>query len=236
MNRLKRKPRPGKISFFHNRDGWQIIYTGFILIMLCFFIMFTSFASLEQKKIQSFVESFSSAVHVLDGGKQIEQGTVTKDSTMPVLSKKDHLSELFESVKQMSARVELDEVRIERTDQGIILSFSDELLFESGKADFVSVAYERMEKIGQLIRGLDVQVEIQGHTDNMPISTEQFPSNWELSTARAVTVLRYLTDPLGIEPSRLSAVGFGEYQPVAPNETADQRARNRRVDLVFKRI
>jgi chemotaxis protein MotB len=90
-----------------------------------------------------------------------------------------------------------------------------------------------LKKVGDIIARTGFEVRIEGHTDDLPIRTVHFPSNWELSTARAVNVLRYFIETVGISSERLSAVGFSEFQPMVPNDSAGHRARNRRVEIIF---
>lgn len=214
--------------------GWQIIYTGFILIMLSFFILLTSFASLDPSKITRFVGSFANAVNVLDYGNSIDQGETPADAELNVLPRQDLVADLFERVRRISNEVGLDLVELRRSAHGVEMTLKDTLLFDSGRAAFLSDGYTRMEKIARLIRRIDVPVEIEGHTDNRPIRTREFPSNWELSTARAVAVLRYLIEKEKIDPAKLSAAGFSSHRPVAANDSPGHMALNRRVNFVFK--
>ncbi len=213
--------------------GWQTVYAGFAMIMLSFFILLTSFSSLAPSKITRFVSSFSDAVSVLEHGSNIEEGKTIKDDEVQLLPREDLAAQLFEQVRQASHAEGLDQVVLQRTPKGVVLTLNDTLLFDSGQARLSEAAYPRLEKIGRLIQRIQVPVEIQGHTDNQPIHTNEFPSNWELSTARAISVLRHLIQTPEIAPERLSAVGFAEFQPMVANDTAENRAQNRRVDFVF---
>lgn len=214
--------------------GWQIVYTGFILIMLCFFIMLTSFASLQQSKITRFVNAFSVAVSVFQGGKSPERGKTMIDSGINMVDKEDQLARLFEKMRMISQQNDLDQVEIKKMRHGVVVTLSDNLLFPSGQAQLSDQAHLLLDKIGRIILELKVPVEIEGHTDNVPIQTAAFPSNWELSTARAVNVLRYLIDHFQVDASRISAVGRSEYQPVRANDSEENKARNRRVEFIFK--
>ena len=109
----------------------------------------------------------------------------------------------------------------------------DAILFESGRAELKPEGIEVLKKLEGLISDFDNELVIEGHTDNVPMTSGRFPSNWELSTARAVTVVRYLSESLDIDPGRLSAVGYGEYRPIKPNDTAENRAANRRVNILI---
>jgi chemotaxis protein MotB len=113
------------------------------------------------------------------------------------------------------------------------MRLSEHTLFDVGIASLSPESVSLLQKIGAVISKTSYRVQIEGHTDNLPINSEKFPSNWELSTARAVNVLRYFIDVHGISPHRLFAVGFGEYQPLVPNASPAQRAKNRRVEIIF---
>jgi chemotaxis protein MotB len=214
--------------------GWQIVYTGFILILLCFFILLTSFASLEHSKITQFVQSFSSAVSVFDDGRSLEPGKTIFSTDAMVVDKEDPIALLFEKVKQLGKQNGLDQVSIQRSDRGIIMTLADKMLFESGEAALSESSHVLLDKIGMVVKSTNARVDIQGHTDDMPIRTDAYPSNWELSTARSVNVLRYLLTEAGVSSHRLSAVGLSKYHPLVPNISAENRARNRRVEIIFR--
>ena len=216
-----------------NTNGWQIVYTGFILIMLCFFIMLTSFASLQQSKITRFARAFSTAVSVFKGGSSLEKGQTMINADALILSKEDKMARLFQQVRLLTQQNRLDQVSLHRDERGVVMTLADKLLFESGQAQLSASADGLLDRISRLIQTISVPIEIQGHTDNVPIHTSGFASNWELSTARAVNVLRYLVERKHVNPHRLSAVGFSEYQPMADNSSAAGRTRNRRVDIIF---
>lgn len=217
-----------------NADGWQIVYTGFILILLCFFIMLTSFASLEHSRITQFVQSFATAVSVFDGGRSLEPGKTVINADAMVVDKEDPIALLFEKVKQAGKQNGLDPISIQRSDRGVIMTLADKMLFESGEAVLSASSHDLLKKIGMIVNSTHARVDIQGHTDDQPIRTHAFPSNWELSTARAVNVLRYLIADAGVPSHRLSAVGMSEYHPLVPNNSAENRARNRRVEIIFR--
>ncbi|RNC29585.1 MAG: Motility protein B [Candidatus Dichloromethanomonas elyunquensis] len=120
-------------------------------------------------------------------------------------------------------------------ERGLVVSIQDTLLFASGSADITSAAQNILKKISTVLKASPNYIKVEGHTDNLPIHTAQFPSNWELSVLRATNVLQILGTEGGIDSQRLSATGYGEYRPVADNKTEAGRAANRRVDLVILR-
>ena len=214
--------------------GWQIVYTGFILILLCFFILLTSFASLEQSKIMPFVKSFSRAVSVFAHGVSLEAGETMIRSKAMVVDKEDRIAALFQLVKKISNQNGLDQLNIRSTKQGVVMTLADKMLFEVGDAALSTSSFALLNKIGAMINKLNVRVDIEGHTDSTPIRTVKYASNWDLSTARAVNVLRYLAADGRVRSDLLSAVGFSKYHPMAPNNSPENRNQNRRVDFIFR--
>ena len=151
-----------------------------------------------------------------------------------MVDKEDTMAELFKKVRLLSQRNALDHVNIQRSRRGIVMTLSDKLLFSSGQSELSHKAIPLMGKIAEIINTMKTPVEIEGHTDDVPIHTHAFASNWELSTARAVNVLRFLTTDGKVDPKHVSAVGMAEYHPVVPNDTAENRSINRRVEIIFK--
>jgi chemotaxis protein MotB len=123
------------------------------------------------------------------------------------------------------------DIQVTRTPQGTRLSFDDQVLFNFGSAAINPAGFAFLDKIADALDELPYAVRVEGHTDNVPIQTRRFPSNWELSVARAVNVVKYFAEVSNIDPKRLSAVGYGESRPVAANDTRANRAKNRRVEI-----
>ena len=126
-----------------------------------------------------------------------------------------------------------DEIYLAFLGEGLIMRLSEHALFDQGSADISAEALPLLDKIGAIISKTAYLIRIEGHTDNLPIHTELFPSNWELSTARAVNVLRYFIKNHNIDPQRLAAEGFGEFHPLVANDSPENRAKNRRVEIIF---
>ena len=136
---------------------------------------------------------------------------------------------------RLSQEIQDKQVRLEMMEKGLVITFVGDVLFDSGKAKIRSEAYEMLNKVARVLKENvpELKVGIEGHTDNVPIQHSGWKSNWELSTARALSVLHYLIGNEGISPDRLSAIGYGEYQPVASNDTKNGRQLNRRVEIVI---
>jgi chemotaxis protein MotB len=129
------------------------------------------------------------------------------------------------------------EIEVYEAKKGLVISFIDRVLFDSGRAEIKSQAHSVLEKVAQIIKGYPNRpVLIEGHTDNVPIGPRlksRYQTNWELSTARAVAVLRYLIEKHNLPPEQLTAAGYGEYHPIADNESKEGRQKNRRVEIVI---
>ena len=222
----------------HNENpaggGWEIIYTGFVLILLCFFIMLSSFATMEQSKIARFVRSFANALSVLPGGLSFESGKEVVPPSADLVDLKNELAEIFKDLNAHTPSHEPEkDVSIAISEKGLVVKLSDQTLFNLGSAKISAEFFPYLEKVGSIISKTAYSVRVEGHTDNLPIHTNKFPSNWELSTARAVNVLRFFVDNCHIPAQRLSAVGFGEFQPLYENDSPEHRAKNRRVEIIF---
>jgi chemotaxis protein MotB len=147
---------------------------------------------------------------------------------------KNALAQIFSELEKLSEDLKRkNDITVAYTPEGLVMHLSDRALFDVGVADISPQAIPLLKKVGDIIRRTIFDIRIEGHTDDLPIQTVRFPSNWELSTARAVNVLRYFIEIGGISTSRLSAIGCGQFQPLVPNDRNEHRSQNRRVAIVF---
>jgi len=153
--------------------------------------------------------------------------------------KEDELSELEQAKllleKKLKQEIDDRSVRLEMAEKGLAIIFLTEVLFDSGKVEIKPEAFSALDKIANVLEKNveDRNIGIEGHTDNEPIKHSGWKSNWELSTSRATSVLHYLVDKKGISPKRVAAIGYGEYRPVASNDTVAGKKQNRRVEIVI---
>ena len=138
-------------------------------------------------------------------------------------------------MRELKGQIETGQIKIEQLERGLVLTVLEDVLFDSGKTNIKSKGKETLMKVANVLNencpGKDVSIE--GHTDNVPIKHSGWKSNWELSTARAHSVLHFFIDECAIEPQRLRVAGFGEYAPAASNDTKEGREQNRRVEIVI---
>ena len=230
----KRAHKRNRIAANAPGTGWLIVYTSFILILLSFFIMLSSFATMDEAKVLQFTRSFADAVNILSGGLGFERGRTILNPSEEIVDKESALADIFNAVAAYSEALELEHaVELTSGAKGVVMTLADKALFDLGDAQVTPDAATLLNKVGAIISQTNYEVRIEGHTDNLPIRTDRFPSNWELSTARAVNVLRFFVEKLNIPARRLFAVGFGEFQPRYPNDTEEKRSLNRRVEIVF---
>ncbi len=152
---------------------------------------------------------------------------------------KKELDELARAKLELEDRLRKEiadeEVTVERVDRGLVITFVAEVLFNSGKADLRPNSFAKLDKVARVLNTTvkDLSVGVEGHTDNDPIKRSRWKSNWELSTARALSVLHYMEEQHSVDPMRLSATGYGEYRPLTSNGTKEGKQKNRRVEIVI---
>jgi chemotaxis protein MotB len=225
-----------------SHDRWLISYADFITLLFALFVVLFAFAKADQKKQIQVAAAITGAFHemgVFTGSASSEQasaptGAVMTEEIVSTAKVKDDLDQMrHELEKTLSKEIEKKSVSIEMTREGLVISLREAGFFASGSAtpkpESVPVLRQIAEKLGR--SPYDMRVE--GHTDNIPIHTAEFDSNWELSSLRATRIARIFLDLQAIPPERISAAGFAEFHPVASNDTEDGRAKNRRVDLVI---
>ncbi|MDD4503225.1 MAG: OmpA family protein [Clostridiaceae bacterium] len=216
---------------------WMSTYGDMMTLLLCFFVLLFSFATLDVQKFQAIAQSMNGSLGVLDSGMTLSMEPLV--NSFPADSPNEEVEEFRQLYEQMSEYIKENNLESSITlrldERGLLVRFMDDVLFESGKADLTSKAREIINKISEIIRQNDKNIRVEGHTDNVPINTFRFPSNWELSTTRAVNVVKYLIEERGIEAKRMSASGYSDQHPVDDNDTSEGRQKNRRVDMVILR-
>jgi chemotaxis protein MotB len=176
----------------------------------------------QYSSLQSDEDTDSSMV----SNDQVNNNPASAGSTTDMLKLKKDLQEA------MGKELANHEMNLEVTPEGFVISLRELGFFNSGEAELLPGAGDKLIRIAKLLSRPGLEIRVNGHSDNQPIHNDQFDSNWELSTARAMTVLRLLVNKGGFDPTKISASGFGEYRPVGDNATPDGRKINRRVDMV----
>lgn len=155
-------------------------------------------------------------------------------STTEAITEQTTLENLEASLNSLFASQGVDSsISTQIDDRGLIITLDNAILFDSGSAEIKTQNENTLLQIADTIKNLENYIRIEGHTDNVPMSNSSYPSNWELSSARATNVVKLFIDKAGISPAKLIAVGYGEYRPVADNTTVEGRAQNRRIDIII---
>lgn len=220
-----------------NNERWLVSYADFITLLFAFFVVMFASSQTDAKKIQKFSEAFSEAVgiHKDTAGEGLLAGPpeprLIDLAANPELLPKD-LEALQKALDNRAKQDGLEGVKVTVVNGELQYDMAEKLVFDSGDDKIKPDAITALMGLADHVREGKFELRVEGHTDNIPIASGRFPSNWELSTSRAMAVLRVLADEGRIASHRLSAAGYGEFRPVASNDTTDGRARNRRVLIV----
>jgi chemotaxis protein MotB len=198
-----------------SHERWLISYADFITLMFTFFAALYALSSVDKAKVESFSGSLRQAFKVME-----EPIPLLEEKTKALLQ---DISKNIQGVEGVSVKTD---------PRGVVVTFSDAVLFASGSAEVKKEAFDVLERLSKTLNTVPGRIIIEGHTDNVPLSGGKYTSNWELSTARAASVLHFFITK-GVDPNRFAIAGYGEYRPMANNETEDGRAKNRRVELVI---
>ncbi len=249
---IRRKPLDDEDE---NHERWLVSYADFITLLFAFFVVMYAISSVNQKKYEQLSDAMGSAFtgKVSADGQIIQlntaakagntQGALQKNILKPLplsqlqaeKAKKERETMLKVAVDLSSKLTNLineKKVNVGQNNLGVRIDINDSLLFEPGSADLSQRASPLMAQISEILNTSHYAVQIEGHTDNTPIHSEVFFSNWELSALRASSVVRMLIDQ-GVQEKRLSATGFGSTQPISDNETPEGRSKNRRVAIMI---
>lgn len=220
----------------------MVSYADFITLLFAFFVVMYSISSLNEGKYKILSESLvgvfnqqERAVKPIPVGEERPRTSEPDELNNHAAQGSDPLESIMRSMREaFSDLIDAKQVTLRGNESWVEIELSSSLLFPSGDALPNDQAFDLLEKVARILAPYDNPIRVEGFTDNLPISTAQYPTNWELSSARAGSVVRMLVAE-GVAPTRLAAVGYGEYQPIVDNSTPEGRARNRRVVLVVSR-
>lgn len=226
---LRKRRKPDDI----NPNAWMDTYADTITLLLTFFILLYSFSTTDNEKLKLIAAALKGQITGIPM-KLEDVPDITDEEIEVGVGEKSPYQILLEDIQEIIDKNGLtDTVKIREEDAGVVLQLSESILFDLGKADLKADSIPVLEVISGLIPSIENEIMIQGHTDNMPINSGTYKSNWELSTSRAVNVVKYFIETKGFDPTRFSATGYGEYRPLVDNTTEENRAINRRVDILI---
>ena len=248
MARKRREEEPD------SHDRWLVSYADFITLLFAFFVVMYAVSSVNEGKYKVLSTSLTNAFKNTTGQSGSQPLTVMQGSppimARPIIKadnksadqkkveeKKNEKRQQMKSVannimEALQPLVAQGKVRLLETSRGVTIEINDSILFPAGQSKLQPASSSAMGAIAQVLASTDFPITIEGHTDNVPIATPQFPSNWELSAMRATTVLRLFNDS-GVGAERLTAIGYGETRPIETNTSVEGRARNRRVSILI---
>jgi chemotaxis protein MotB len=234
---MRRRKKPEEHD---NLERWLITYADLITLLLAFFIMMYTFSKQDTQKYREVTGHLKT---IFTGGSPAgSHGSVPASAPFDVfLAPPGSTEDVKKRLEQEIEKVEGngDEIKkkisVISDERGIVIRILDEAFFDPGKADLRQGAKKTLDRIAPVISTVNNPVRVEGHTDNIPIGTPEFRSNWELSVRRATEVIRYLIEKHDLSPRRISAVGYAEYHPIAPNTTPENRSRNRRIEIIVSK-
>ena len=213
--------------------GWVMTYGDMMSLLLCFFVLIVSFSSMQEAKFNEVAMSLRKAFGVMTEPQSLIH---IDDPIVPrheIKEQTDLLMEVRELEKALLDKQLATEVALEFTPDGVKFRLEAPVLFNAGRSGLAPESSEVLDTLAEFLGKFPGEVRIEGHSDATPIRNSRFPSNWELSAARAGAVARYFQGA-GLSPTRLVATGFGEHRPLADNATVEGRAKNRRVEIFLK--
>lgn len=251
---MARKKRPEE---HENHERWLVSYADFITLLFAFFVVMYAISSINEGKyrvlsdslVDAFKQTPTSQEPLRLGKEQPHRSQSSKQNVIlqPIEVRKAEQAQETKRKKQeekmkgiatdllkvMEPLVKEGQVRVTQSPLGVSIEINASVLFAPGQAQLEKQSIQVLTAVGQVVAGVPNAVQIEGHTDNIPISTPAYPSNWELSTARASSVVRLFIEN-GVSPSRLTAIGYADQRPVEPNDTNEGRGRNRRVTVMIE--
>lgn len=217
-----------------NHERWLVSYADFITLLFAFFTTMYAISTVDAHKLSNMVDSMQQAFDSEGRPRPVPDMAPARRGDAPGAVRLPPEARERQLAERLRARLDNDAVDVDIDPRGIVVSMREAGSFPTGSADLAPAAKAVLAALADTIGAeRTMKLRVEGHTDDVPIQTGRFASNWELSTARATSVVTHLVQQLGVAPGRLSAAGYGEFHPRVPNATAADRARNRRVDVVI---
>jgi chemotaxis protein MotB len=233
------RKKKGHAEAHDNAERWLLTYADMITLLVAFFVMMYSMSVLNLAKFHQVAISIKSGFGGTVSGaghSVLEQsgGEGRKPTILPEMNPAQPAA-IAKQIRHYIRERKLEkDLRVKVTERGVVVTIvTDDMLFPKGEADVTPGTARLLDKVSSIIAKTSNLIRVEGHTDDLPINTTRFPSNWELSTSRATTVVRYLIEHDRIDPARISAAGYADSRPLVPNDSEANRRFNRRVDIVI---
>lgn len=228
----------------HIDETWLIPYADMLTLLLALFIVMFAMSKTDEQKFKRFSQEFNvifaggAGMSVLPNDGNSIAPAESKQTSQPTgnIIEQDKMNGIKNTLEgEIASKGYADKVKVELNNDGLYISIQDVVLFDSGDATVLDKVKPLLIQISSMLKGLNNNIRINGHTDNVPINTTKFRSNWDLSAMRAINVMHYMVDNGGLKPEKISIQAYGEYQPKFDNSTAEGRAKNRRVEILILR-
>lgn len=232
----------------HEEEGeaWLLPYSDLMTLLLAVFIVLFAVSQVDAAKAKLMSDEFSDKMMSQEAAMSNNPNNEVPEEKTSVVSEsasaKANFSEEVEQENLQKLKAQLDTLLDSKgltgavttiiDERGLVVRFNNAILFDSGSAEIIKEKEGILLDVAKLIKTMQNYIRIEGHTDTVPMSSEVYPSNWELSSARASSVVKLFINKSQISPDRLVAVGYGEYKPVADNKTPEGRQKNRRIDII----
>ena len=210
-----------------DKDRYLITYADLITLLLGLFIILYAISSVDNTKYQKMALAMANVFGTDADADSIQQWVKGITTVSPIKKLKGDLTALIDKNNYSSS------IRLDENERGLTVHILEDIMFAPGKAELVENSKYVLKNLAVILRALPNDIRIEGHTDNIPINTAVFPSNWHLSVARATSTAYYLMQYENLNPDKISVVGNAEYKPIAANDTPEHRSQNRRVDIVI---
>jgi chemotaxis protein MotB len=223
-------------------SAWMVTFADLIMLLLTFFVLLLSMSSMDRKKLKEIILHVREAAGLLEfsGSRGITDLATfikrhRKEKETYFMIDRDLLRYLFMPSMESDRKME-EIIDIIDDERGIVISFQEDIMFDPGEATLKKEAFPVLDSIAKAIGSSPNDILIMGHTDNVPVQGKLYESKWELSSYRGLSVLEYFLKEKGLLPSRFSVGGYGPSRPLYPNDTPENRALNRRIEIIFKNL
>ena len=237
-----------------NHERWLVSYADFITLLFAFFVVLFASSEMDRKKMEQMSRTYSAylaggagaarlvtaeyeAAERAEAGRAAAEraadSKTAREQALAVVQEQMH--PIQESIEEaLRELIEAQKLSVSIEVRGLVVSLKEAAVFGAGDATFHEGAMETLGRVAMALDGLsEYEIRLEGHTDNTPIRSSRFPSNWELSSARAIEVMQFLARYPSLNESRMSVAGYGEHRPIGQNTTGEGRSTNRRVDIVI---
>jgi chemotaxis protein MotB len=218
--------------------GWMATFSDLCTLLMTFFVLLLSFSTMDVIKFKQMAGSMEKAFGYTTEAKGVYENKASTPVTIQLSENENKMldnMEIGNKIQREIKNMKLDkDVEVEVSEEGVMMRLKGKIAFPPGKAELNKKIFPLIDKVAKILKEHpDYKLKVFGHTDNIPIKSAKYDSNWELSSARAVRVIRILVQKHHINPKRLTAIGYGDTRPLVPNNTPANRAKNRRVEFVF---